>query len=119
VTTEARRDALPPAAAGAPVLDFARRHIERALARRARYRYVRPRVVAESGGWKVVSPNCSRRVDPQGGEIPIALFAPGGGGWHLYARDHDAQRWVPVLQERRLSEALAHLLADPAREFWQ
>lgn len=106
-------------APGATVLDLARRRIQRALARRARYRYVRPRVEPEGGGWKVVSPNCSRRVDPQGGDIAIAWFAPdGAGGWALFARDHAHQCWEPRERAARLVDLLPRLLLDPQREFW-
>lgn len=62
-----------------PVLDLDLVRIVRALAGRARYRYVQPRVACEGGGWVVYSPNCSRQVDPAGGEIAIALFLPQAG----------------------------------------
>lgn len=111
-----------PAGPAPRVVALDRARIARALAQRARYRYVRPRVVpafAEGPGWKIVSPNCSRNIDPDGGEIDIAWLMPiDGGGWCLHARDHAQGRWV--LRDRGLSlqDALARLCADPAREFW-
>lgn len=107
-------------APGAALGDLAPRQIQRALAARARYRYVQPRVESEGDGWKVVSPNCSRRVDPAGGEIPIAwLRANADGVWTLHARDHAGQRWLPRRSAARLAELLALLLRDPEREFWR
>jgi hypothetical protein len=35
-----------------------------------------PRVLREGLGWKVVSPNCSRNIDREGGEIDIAWLVP-------------------------------------------
>jgi hypothetical protein len=53
-------------------------------------------VSAEGGGWKIVSPNCSRSVDSNGGDIAIAWLQPQGDGrWRLHARDHVNQAWVP------------------------
>ena len=75
-------------------LDRAR--IARALARRQRYKYVKPHVEREGLGWKVVSPNCSRSVDAAGGEIAIAWLVPGSNGqWLLHARDHAQGCWGP------------------------
>jgi hypothetical protein len=129
------------------VLSLDARRIENALAARARYKYVQPRVEREGLGWKVVSPNCSRNVDPAGGEIDIAWLVPvestlgrsrvdsappgglarsdrsggavHGGGWLLFSRDHAQDCWQVRRREASLSAALAHLCADPDREFWQ
>lgn len=102
------------------VLPIDRARIARALARRSRYKYVRPRVEREGPGWKVVSPNCSRNVDPAGGEIGIAWLVPASGGhWLLHARDHAQGCWVLKAAGLRLDEALQRLCSDPAREFWQ
>lgn len=103
-----------------PVLrDLARRQIERALGGRTRYRYVRPRVEAEGDGWAVFSPNCSRRVDAAGGDIPIAWLRLGDdGAWVLHARDHAARSWIPRQRAARLAEVLGLLLRDPQREYW-
>lgn len=102
------------------VLALDRARIARALARRERYKYVRPRVEREGLGWKVVSANCSRRVDPAGGEIGIAWLVPAGNGrWLLHARDHAHGCWVLKAAGLRLDEALQRLCSDPQREFWQ
>lgn len=95
------------------------RRIEKALPRRARYKYVHPRVLREGAGWKIVSPNCSRSVHPQGGEIDIAWLVPHSGGWLLFSRDHQQDCWRLQRQDNGLSALLAHLCADPDREFWQ
>lgn len=102
------------------VLALDRARIARALARRRRYRYVRPHVEREGPGWKVVSPNCSRSVDPAGGEIGIAWLVPTHQGqWLLHARDHARGCWVLKAAGLRLDEALKRLCTDPGREFWQ
>ena len=108
------------------VLDLDRLRIARALHRRIRYKYVQPRVVREGLGWKVVSPNCSRNVDPQGGEIDIAWLQPGPAGtnglpafWLLHARDHVQGCWALKLRAPTLPDALDRLVQDPHREFWQ
>jgi hypothetical protein len=107
-------------ASGAQVQSLDAHRIERALPQRSRYRYVHPRVVAEGAGWKVVSPNCSRNVDPAGGDIDIAWLVPDPeGGWLLHARDHARQCWVHRRSEASLALLLAHLCADPQREYWQ
>jgi len=94
------------------------RRIERALRGRRRYRYVQPQVLAEGQGWKVISPCCSRRVDPDGGVIDIAWLEPlGGHRWLLHARDHAAGRWHPV-KEGALPELLDQLSGDPLHQFW-
>ena len=113
-------DPLPRPAAPARVLELAPARMLRALARRERYKYVRPRVVREGPGWKIVSPNCSRSVDQAGGEIDIAWLVPGdGGGWLLHARDHAQQCWRFKAATPSLDAALARICADPMREFWQ
>ncbi len=102
------------------VVDISGVRIQRALGRRQRYRYVRPRVQREGPGWSVISPNCSRTVDRSGGEIPIAWLVPGAdGGWQLHARDHAQGRWVLKAAGLSLAGALAQLCADPQREYWQ
>lgn len=101
------------------VLALDARRIEKAVAQRARYKYVRPRVEREGLGWKVVSPNCSRNIDPQGGEIDIAWLVPNHqGGWLLYARDHRQDCWQ-LRGHDALPALLARLSADAQREFWQ
>jgi hypothetical protein len=105
--------------ASGSVLSLDRLRIERGLDARTRYRYVQPRVEADGAGWKVLSPNCSRSVAPDGGEIPIAWFEPcADGHWRLHARDHAAQAWVLRGEGLSLTDALAQLCADPLGEFW-
>lgn len=109
------------------VLDRAR--IEVALEARHRYKYVHPRVLpmtVAGEGWRVVSPNCSRSVDPEGGEIDIAWLQPGPTGanglpvsWNLHARDHAAGTWVLKLRATSLAAVLERLVSDPLKEFWQ
>ena len=104
----------------ATVLDLDRRRIEHALGQRARYKYVAPRIEREGAGWKIVSPNCSRSVDPAGGDIDIAWFEPApAGGWQLHARDHPAHCWILKAQGLTLPQALAIVCEDAAREYWQ
>lgn len=121
----------PPhgSAEGAAVHDFILARIVRALPQRQRYKYVQPRVVPEGSGWKIVSPNCSRNIDPTGGEIEIAWLRPAGaddadadvsvGDWLLYARLHAEARWQLKLRSPHLVELLERLCADPQREFWR
>jgi hypothetical protein len=102
------------------VLDLEARRIEKALDQRTRYKYVHPRVVREGKGWKVVSPNCSRNIDRDGGEIDIAWLVPNlEGGWLLYSRDHSQACWQLRLHAHSLPALLDHLCADPDREYWQ
>ena len=106
--------------AGGVVVALVARRIERALAARTRYKYVRPRVEAEGAGWKIVSPNCSRNIDPDGGEIDIAWFVPAAGArWDLHARDHAAAAWRLTAAGVTLDDALARVCADAAREYWR
>ena len=140
--TDARSPQAAPAGRAGParprVADFERARVQRALRSRARYRYVRPRVLREGDALRVESPCCSRNVDKGGGVIDIALLqpldppgasaapgAPGvpgtggaGGGWRLHARDHANGRWVAHRDSAALDELVALLCADPARVFW-
>ena len=110
----------PSSAPDTKVSSLDARRIENALAARARYKYVKPRVEREGLGWKVVSPNCSRNIDPQGGDIDIAWLVPhNGGGWLLFSRDHAQDCWQLRHHKASLPAVLDHLCADPAREFWQ
>ena len=115
-----RRVAPPPAT---PVVALDARRIQRALEGRSRYRYVQPGLhavaAADGGGWAVRSPNCSRNIDAQGGEIPIAWFQPGQGNrWRLHAYDHAASAWVLQADDLALAQALALVCADDARLYW-
>lgn len=111
----------PPRSTTAPgrVIDLDRMRIEHAIRDRRRYRWVRPRVEREGGGWKIVSPNCSRQVDAGGGEIDIAwLLSAGDGRWLLHARDHAARCWRLEAVCTNLADALRCLCLDPQRIFW-
>ena len=112
--------ARPPARGAGQVVMLDRLRIERGIARRERYKYVVPRVEREGLGWKIASPNCSRNIDPQGGEIDIAWLVPASDGhWLLHARDHARGCWVLKGSGLTLAQALTRLCADPAREYWQ
>jgi hypothetical protein len=114
-----RQRRLPPSAAMNSVFELDRTRIERALAGRNRYKYVQPRVDRHDSGWIVSSPNCSRNVDAQGGEIPIAWFEPDGSGrWRVHARDHAAGQWQRKAQGLTLPDALQLVCTDAQREFW-
>jgi hypothetical protein len=103
------------------VVSLDARRIENALRRRARYKYVHPHVVGEGTGWKVVSPNCSRNIDADGGEIDIAWLLPDAeaGLWQLFSRDHAQACWTLQRRRQTLAALLEHLCTDPEREFWQ
>lgn len=108
-----------PRAAQGRVLDLTQARIERALAQRSRYRYVRPRVEHEGQGYVVRSPNCSRNIDPAGGEIAIAWLLPASpGAWLLHSRHHAQQCWRIEFAGLSLDEALTRLCQDPRRIFW-
>jgi hypothetical protein len=111
--------------------------LTKALGLRQRYKYVQPRILREGGGWKIVSPNCSRNIDREGGEIDIALLlpvvpeaavsAPVNGTestgadvprWQLHFRDHARQAWVLCLEGTQQA-VLDRLVEDEHREFWQ
>jgi EAL domain-containing protein (putative c-di-GMP-specific phosphodiesterase class I) len=100
------------------VHDLTARRIERALARRQRYRYVQPVVTACEQGWVVSSPCCSRNIDPLGGEIPIAWFEPMADGWALHAREHAEGRWILHSQAEHIAELIEIVCQDEARVFW-
>jgi hypothetical protein len=114
----ARRRRAPPASRG-KVVAFDQARIERALVKRQRYRYVQPRVEREGTGWKVVSPNCSRNIDPNGGEIPVAWFEPlGDGRWALHSHDHARKAWCTEASAIALDDAIERVCADPLGRFW-
>lgn len=121
-----------PSPQGARVLNLVQRRLERALAQRVRYRYVRPRVMPHGEGYRIESPCCSRNVDPTGGVIDIALLLPPGATapdvaapvpqrpreWSLYARDHRARQWVWQDSSPRTDELMHRLCVDEHRIFW-
>lgn len=100
-------------------LDLAR--ITRAIADRARYRYVTPEVTGVDGGYLIRCACCSRTVDPAGGVIDVALIqwreAP--AGWLLLRKDHAAGNWVTDSSFARLAELFCRLNSDPQKLFWQ
>jgi hypothetical protein len=109
---------IAPPATG-PVRDLDSLRIARALLHRARYKYVQPRIEREAEGWKIVCANCSRNIHPDGGEIPIAWFAPAGPGrWALHARDHAQGAWVQQASGLTLAQALDIVCADTTRLYW-
>lgn len=89
-----------------------------ALRTRVRYRYVQPVVMPATRGWRIVSPCCSRKVDPDGGVIDIAWFEPVAHGWRLHARDHARGRWVVHAEAAQLADLLDAVRTDPTRVFW-
>jgi hypothetical protein len=100
--------------------EFERKQIERALARRKRYRYVSPSVRMVPNGILVESPCCSRRVDTAGGMVDVALLQRlPSGQWRLYCKDHVAANWKVHTHHARLTDLLDALKSDPDRIFWQ
>ena len=97
------------------------RRILRALSDRARYRYVRPSVHSVSGGYLIRSDCCSRKIDPAGGPIDIALIQwdAHADEWLLQAKDHAAGCWVDDSRYARLPELLLRINHDPGKRFWQ
>lgn len=96
------------------------RRIQRSLKTRARYRYVAPVVEQELGGYRIVSPCCSRNIEPGGGRIDIARLAydQEQDTWRIYSKNHTTHEWEPQSQGR-LHELLSLLNHDPKRVFWQ
>jgi hypothetical protein len=105
--------------ASTQVANLTQHRLARALRKRVRYRYVKPRVLREGRGFRIQSPCCSRKVDPAGGMIDIALLVPHeGNSWCLCSRDHASSTWVPQLQDQPLDVLLELLCSDPQRQFW-
>lgn len=96
-----------------------RKRIERALEKRRRYRYVTPQVCFIAGGYQIVSPCCSRNIDPEGGLIDIARLEFLGNCWRLSYKDHHADCWIEHGEYPGLPEVLKLLSEDPERKFWQ
>jgi len=99
--------------------EFYLRRISRLLKKRARYQYVSPSVQAIPGGYRIVSPCCSRNVDEAGGPIDIARIEWGNGMWTLYSRDHAGQTWRLQIQASRLDRLMDCLNEDSQRVFWK
>lgn len=103
----------------AQVLDWVVRRVERALKERVRYRYVKPLVLREGESFRIQSPCCSRKVDPSGGLIDIALLVPHEGShWCLCSRDHANSTWEPRHQGASLDLLLDLLCVDSEHQFW-
>jgi hypothetical protein len=101
------------------VHDLLQHRLERALRERVRYRYVQPNVLAEGDSYRIESPCCSRKVDPTGGMIDIALLVPhAGNSWCLCSRDHANHTWVARFQNESLDTVLDLLCVDSDRQFW-
>ncbi|MEW6132090.1 MAG: DUF3024 domain-containing protein [Pseudomonadota bacterium] len=101
--------------------DVDRKRIEKALSGRARYRYVSPEVRAEEGGYRILSPCCSRNIDKEGGVIDIARleYVSELRHWRLYHKDHALQAWKLYGEFGSLERLLQFLNKDPERTFWQ
>jgi hypothetical protein len=111
--------ALSVAPTSAQVLDLVVRRVERALKERVRYRYVKPLVLREGESYRIQSPCCSRKVDPNGGLIDIALLVPHEGShWCLCSRDHANSTWEPRHQDASLDVLLDLLCLDSEHQFW-
>ena len=95
------------------------RRISRLLKKRERYQYVSPLVQAVPGGYRIVSPCCSRNIDQDGGLIDIARIEWAAGVWTLYRKEHADQRWLLHTQGSRLDRLLECLNEDSQRVFWQ
>ena len=101
------------------VVEIVGHYIERALRDRVRYRYVHPEVLRDESGWRILSPCCSRNVDPAGGMIDIALLQPVQSGlWRLYSRDHGRAHWVLQEESEQIQDLLDMVCLDPHRVFW-
>jgi hypothetical protein len=99
---------------------FERKQIQRAIEKRKRYRFVRPTVRMLPDGILVESPCCSRRIDPTGGMVHVALLQRmPSGGWQLYCRDHSTLSWKLHSPHAQLADLLDSLVTDPDRIFWQ
>lgn len=98
-----------------------RKRIERALEARKRYRYVSPQVQPSACGYNILSPCCSRNVDPEGGVIDIARleYVAPQQVWRLFCKDHAAGTWRIYGEFRALASVLEVLNQDPDRIFWQ
>lgn len=109
-------------ASGAQPNELDRKRISRVLLTRKRYRYVSPSVRAVENGYLVESPCCSRRIDPDGGVVDVALlqYSPGGPQpWSLYRKAHERDAWELHSKFEQLHALLGVLNEDPLRLFWQ
>ena len=95
------------------------KRIVRLLKKRVRYHYVSSSVQAVAGGYRIVSPCCSRNIDRSGGLIDIARIEWEAGVWTLYSRDHACKCWLIHTQASRLDLLMDCLNEDGKRVFWQ
>jgi hypothetical protein len=97
------------------------RRIARRLDKRARYRYVAPKVQPCAGGYHIVSPCCSRNIDSGGGVIDIARieYDETRRRWNLYYKDHAGNSWQLFMHTPQLDRLMECLNEDPQRLFWQ
>jgi len=97
------------------------RRIIRMLSKRARYRYVSVKVMAVDGGYRILSPCCSRAIDHTGGMIDIARieYDETHSIWKLFGKDHTQNEWQLRLCSERLKQVMECLNNDPERLFWQ
>jgi hypothetical protein len=97
------------------------RRILRLLRKRTRYRYVAAAVEPAVGGYRIVSPCCSRTIDHSGGIIDIARleYDESLALWRLYSKDHARNEWLLHFSAPRLAPLMDCLNDDPARVFWQ
>ena len=118
-STLLRRSEAPARSRHPNELDLMR--VERSIAQRARYRYVEPTVTPVVDGYLIRSACCSRKIDPEGGEIDVALLQwnETTGEWLLLRKDHDAGCWLEDSRFARLPELFNRLNADPQKLFWQ
>ncbi len=101
--------------------EFDMKRIARLLGERKRYRYVSPEVVPAEGGYRIVSPCCSRSVDPDGGKVDVALFTRDleTGNWTLFFLDDSRRTWIVHSHHRTLGDVVDCLNKDPSRRFWR
>jgi hypothetical protein len=101
--------------------DLDLKRIERSLQKRKRYRYVSPSVMNVTDGYKIVSPCCSRNIDPEGGIVDVALLLHDvdRGVWQLFRKDHKNEIWEIESTHDRLIDLLDRLNVDAERKFWQ
>lgn len=106
---------------GSPVNELDLRRIVSQLEKRSHYRYVTVQVIQTEAEYRVVSPCCSRHIDPDGGVIDIAriAFDQTANRWRLYGKDHARDAWILRMSASRLAKLTNYLIADPEKCFWQ
>ena len=74
---------------------------------------------AVPGGYRIVSPCCSRNIDLNGGLIDIARIEWEAGVWRLYSMNHACAQWLMHSQVSRLERLMEGLNDDSKGVFWQ